>query len=189
MDDDFNTGGAIGELFELAKITNKFCDDANLEAGDPSGEDVATFATLLTTLKELANVLGVFLQPPAQAGGSGGELLSQVMQLVIDLRAEARANKNFATADAIRDGIGPTGVVLEDRAGGTEWSGGDDDTLDGIMQLLIDLRQSARENKDFATSDTIPRSPHRHRRHPRRPRRRHRMEQELTTEFGMRMAE
>src|SRR5262245_27083422 len=31
MDDDFNTGGAIGELFELAKITNKFCDDADLE--------------------------------------------------------------------------------------------------------------------------------------------------------------
>ena len=37
MDDDFNTGGAIGELFELARITNKFCDDAGLEA---AGKDV-----------------------------------------------------------------------------------------------------------------------------------------------------
>ena len=77
------------------------------------------------------------------------------MQLVIDLRTEARANKNFETADAIRDGIGPIGIVLEDRAGGTEWSGGDDDALNGVMQLLIELRQTARTNKDFATSDTI----------------------------------
>jgi len=77
------------------------------------------------------------------------------MQLVIDLRTEARAKKNFATADAIRDGLGPLGIALEDRAGGTEWTGGDDGALDGLMQLVIDLRQTARENKDFATSDTI----------------------------------
>ncbi len=155
MDDDFNTGGAIGELFELAKITNKFCDDAGLETDGKDGSDIARFEQLLTTLKELASILGIFTQPPKQAGGADDELLGQAMQLVIDLRAEARANKNFATADAIRDGIGPLGIVLEDRAGGTEWTGGEDDTLDGLMQLLIDLRQTARANKDFATSDTI----------------------------------
>ncbi len=155
MDDDFNTGGAIGELFELVKIANKFCDDANLESEDKADTDVAKLEQLLSTLKELASILGIFSQPLTKTGGSGDELLAQAMQLVIDLRAEARASKNFATADAIRDGIGPLGVVLEDRAGGTEWSGGDEDTLDGIMQLLIELRQSARANKDFATSDTI----------------------------------
>ena len=160
MDDDFNTGGAIGELFELVKIANKFCDDAGLEDGGPESDnkvtsDVATLEQLLTTLKELTNILGIFSQPRADAEGGGNELLAQAMQLVIDLRTEARSNKNFATADAIRDGIGPLGVVLEDRAGGTEWSGGGADTLDGIMQLLIELRQTARENKDFATSDTI----------------------------------
>ena len=155
MDDDFNTGGAIGELFELAKLTNKFSDDAGLETDNKTDADIAKFTQLLTSIKELAGILGIFVQPPAQAGGAGDELLGQVMQLVIDLRAEARANKNFATADAIRDGIGPLGIVLEDRAGGTEWTGGDDDTLEGIMQLLISLRQTARESKDFATSDTI----------------------------------
>ncbi len=160
MDDDFNTGGAIGELFELVKIANKYCDDAGLEGGGPESDnkvasDVATLEQVLTTLKELTNILGIFSQPRAEAEGSGDELLSQAMQLVIDLRTEARSNKNFTTADAIRDGIGPLGVVLEDRAGGTEWSGGGEETLGGIMQLLIELRQSARENKDFATSDTI----------------------------------
>jgi len=155
MDDDFNTGGAIGELFELVKIANKFCDDANLESDSKTADDVATLEQLLITLKELTNILGIFSQPRAEAGGNGDALLAQAMQLVIDLRTEARSNKNFATADAIRDGIGPLGVVLEDRASGTEWSGGGADTLGGIMQLLIELRQSARANKDFSTSDTI----------------------------------
>ena len=155
MDDDFNTGGAIGELFELAKIANKFCDDNNLETGGKPGSHVATLGQLLTTLKELAAILGIFTKAPTQVGGADDELLDQLMQLLIDLRAEARANKNFGTADAIRDGIDPLGITLEDRAGGTEWSGGEDDSLGGIMQLLIELRQTARANKDFATSDTI----------------------------------
>ena len=77
------------------------------------------------------------------------------MQLVIDLRAESRAAKNFATADAIRDGLAPTGIVLEDRAGGTEWTGGDANSLDAVMQMLIELRQTARANKDFATGDAV----------------------------------
>ncbi len=110
-------------------------------------------------IKELANILGLFLhpmQPPAQAGGSrDADLLAKVMQLVIDLRAEARKSKNFATADAIRDGLAPTGVKLEDRAGGTEWSGGGAGALDAVMQMLIQLRQTARQNKDFATGDAI----------------------------------
>ncbi len=155
MDDDFNTGGAIAELFELAKLTNKYCDEADLEgkgAGDAAS--IATLDLLMETIKELSSILGLFLQPPAAAGGSD-ELLGQVMQLVIDLRAESRKAKNFATADAVRDGLAPTGIVLEDRAGGTEWSGGNDGSLEGVMKMLIELRQTSRANKDFATADAV----------------------------------
>jgi len=161
MDDDFNTGGAIGELFELAKVTNKFCDDADLEGkGKTDAAAIAKFTTLLTTIKELASILGIFLHAPAQAGAGGDELLAKVMPLVIELRASARKNKNFAVADKIRDALGPIGVTLEDRAGGTEWSVGEPASaggpaLDGIMQLLIQLRADARAAKDFATGDTI----------------------------------
>ena len=77
------------------------------------------------------------------------------MQLVIDLRAESRKAKNFAVADAIRDGLTPTGITLEDRAGGTEWDGGGEGVLDGVMQLLIDIRANARKEKDFATGDAV----------------------------------
>ncbi len=122
MDDDFNTGGAIGELFELVRLINKFCDDSGLEGkGKTNAATVDTFNGLLTTLKELSNILGIFQQPPAAAGGSSDKLLGQLMQLVIDLRTTARANKDFATADIVRDRLADIGVTLEDRAGGTEW--------------------------------------------------------------------
>lgn len=153
MDDDFNTGGAVAELFELAKITNKFCEEAKLEdAADPAS--VAKLDLLLGTIKELAGILGLFQQAPSTTGGSD-DLLAKVMPVVISLRAEARAAKNFGVADAIRDGLAPTGVTLEDRAGGTEWSGGGADATEGVMQMLIGLRATSRAAKDFATADAL----------------------------------
>jgi cysteinyl-tRNA synthetase len=156
MDDDFNTGGAIGELFELAKITNKFADDSDLEGkGKTDAAAIAKFTTLLTTIKELANILGIFLKPATVPGDASDDVLAKVMPLVIELRANARKNKNFAVADKIRDALGPIGITLEDRAGGTEWTGVSPTALDGIMQLLIQLRADARAAKDFATGDAI----------------------------------
>jgi cysteinyl-tRNA synthetase len=166
MDDDFNTGGAIGELFELAKVTNKYADDADLERADLEGKGksdaaaVAKFTALLTTIRELTNILGIFITPSAKPQAAGDDLLAQVMPLVLELRAAARKNKNFAVADKIRDTLGPIGITLEDRAGGTEWSVGEPASaggkaLDGIMQLLIQLRATARAAKDFATGDMI----------------------------------
>jgi cysteinyl-tRNA synthetase len=168
MDDDFNTGGAIGELFELAKITNKFCDDADLEgAGKNDTKAIATLSSLLTSIKELANILGIFQQPPALPGVDADDLLDKLMPLVIDLRAAARKNKNFPIADKIRDALAPAGITLEDRAGATEWtvtstsgelasaSGDTNERTDAIMQLLIQLRADSRAAKDFATADTI----------------------------------
>ncbi len=154
MDDDFNTGGAVAELFELAKIANKYCETHHLE-GEGAGDaaSLASLELIMTTIKELANILGLFQQLPATQGGD--DLLDQAMRIVIDLRAEARKAKNFAIADQVRDGLAPTGIVLEDRAGGTEWSGGLDGAVDGVMALLIELRQTARKNKDFAMSDAV----------------------------------
>ncbi len=44
------------------------------------------------------------------------------MKLLIQLRADARTNKDFATGDAIRNRLSEVGITLEDRAGGTEWA-------------------------------------------------------------------
>lgn len=153
MDDDFNTGGAVAELFELAKVANKYCEEKKLEES-ANAADVATLELLMATIKELAGILGLFQQPPAAAGGSD-DLLAKVMPVVIAIRADARANKNFAVADAIRDGLAPTGITLEDRAGGTEWEGGSADATEAVVQMLIGVRADARANKDFATGDAV----------------------------------
>jgi cysteinyl-tRNA synthetase len=163
MDDDFNTGGAIGELFELATLANRYCEEQNLEVpGRSNAASVATLQLLLTTIKELSNLLGLFKQPPAAASTSD-DLVARLMPLVIDLRAAARKNKNFPCADKIRDALASLGIVLEDRAGGTDWTqsftgeaaSAAGRAVDGLMQLLIQLRADARAGKDFATADTI----------------------------------
>ena len=60
----------------------------------------------------------------AETSAGGNELVGQLMDLFIEVRAEARKQKDFATADRIRDGLAELGVTLEDRPGGTEWSVG-----------------------------------------------------------------
>jgi cysteinyl-tRNA synthetase len=123
MDDDFNTGGALSELFELVRSLNRWIDQQQLEdAAHRSQQAQATLIAGATTLKELANPLGLFREPvtlPAAAGEPS--LVKGLMELFISLRAEARQRKDFATADRIRDGLAALGIVLEDRKDGTGW--------------------------------------------------------------------
>jgi cysteinyl-tRNA synthetase len=124
MDDDFNTGGAVGDLFELVRTLNKFADDEKLEAGKPSAEQLATLKQGAITLRELGGTLGLFRKPGGKpaAGGGNDELAGKLMGLIIELRAGARTKKDFATADRIRQVLTELNITLEDRPGGTEWT-------------------------------------------------------------------
>ncbi len=122
MDDDFNTGGAVGDLFELLSALNKFADDQKLENRKPDEAQLATLAQGAATLRELSATLGLFRAPVANPTAGDNELAGKLMGLIIELRAAARAKKDFATADRIRQVLGEAGVVLEDRPGGTEWT-------------------------------------------------------------------
>jgi len=125
MDDDFNTGGAIGALFDLVRGLNKFVDDEKLEEpGRQSPEQLAVLKQGATMLAELAATLGLFRKSPEQESSGDGELTGKLMELLIEVRADARKAKNFAMADKIRDSLSKIGVTLEDRPGGTEWSAG-----------------------------------------------------------------
>jgi cysteinyl-tRNA synthetase len=124
MDDDFNTGGAIGVLYELLSALNRFADARQLEGPRKSAEAVADFQQGVRVLRELSQILGVFEEPPARAESSDDGLVNGLMQLLIDLRAEARKSKHFALADQIRQRLGQLNVTLEDRPGGTGWRRG-----------------------------------------------------------------
>ncbi len=122
MDDDFNTAIAVATLFDFVRAVNKFIDAHGLEAAKPAAELAALEAKALV-LRELTGVLGLFLEPPRATGGGADEgLVAQLMELVIEIRANARKAKDFATADLVRNRLGEAGIVLEARPDGTGWS-------------------------------------------------------------------
>ena len=121
MDDDFNTAIAMASLFDFVRVVNKFIDQHGLEAKKAAAE-LATLDAMMLTLRELTGVLGIFLQPPQPAGGADEGLVAKLMDLVIEIRANARKAKDFATADLVRTKLTEAGIVLEDRPDGTGWS-------------------------------------------------------------------
>jgi cysteinyl-tRNA synthetase len=142
MDDDFNTGGATGILFELLSRLNRYAEDEKLEAPGASDAKKEHFRRAVLWLRELTQILGLFGEPVALSKAGDGELVGKLRQLASDLgaapasdadldglmqqfiqmRAEARKAKNFALADQIRKRLGELNVTLEDRPGGkTDW--------------------------------------------------------------------
>ncbi len=121
MDDDFNTAIAIASLFDYVRVVNKFIDQHGLEAKKPAAE-LATLDAMMLMLRELTGVLGLFLEPPQKAAGADEGLVAKLMELVIEIRANARKSKDFATADLVRNKLTEAGIVLEDRPDGTGWS-------------------------------------------------------------------
>jgi len=122
MDDDFNTAIAIATLFDFVRTVNKFIDQHGLESKKPAG-DLASLDGMILVLRELTGTLGLFLKPPAARGGGADDaLVAKLMDLVIEIRANARKAKDFATADLVRTKLTEAGIVLEDRPDGTGWS-------------------------------------------------------------------
>ncbi|WP_354625697.1 cysteine--tRNA ligase [Psychromonas sp. MME2] len=111
MDDDFNTPEALAVLFDLVKEINRV-----KAAGS---NKVAQLAALLITM---ANVLGLLSQSP-ELFLKGNENDDEVMliEALIKQRNDARANKDWASADQARDKLAALKIVLEDSAAGTTW--------------------------------------------------------------------
>jgi cysteinyl-tRNA synthetase len=121
MNDDFNTGGAIGTLHKLLPVLNRFADARRLDESKASAADQEAFRWGAAGLKELSQILGLFTAAPAGQQAGQDQLVAGLVQLLIDLRTEARKAKNFAMADQIRKRLGEIGITLEDRPGGTGW--------------------------------------------------------------------
>ncbi|MBX7167920.1 MAG: cysteine--tRNA ligase [Pirellulales bacterium] len=124
MDDDFNSGAAVGVLFDLVRTLNKFIDSEKLDTGNkPTESAVAALTRATAVFRELALTMGLFRTPSPPLAGSGDDsLVAPLVELLIRVRAEARKAKNFAMSDMIRDQLAALGIVIEDRPGGTEWS-------------------------------------------------------------------
>lgn len=119
MNDDFNTPRALAVLFELVTKIN------SLQAGHLSLEEVraGTLERLKSTFADfIFEVFGLKDEGALEAGGEDSTVLEGIMELVIDIRQHARANKDWGTADKIRDTLNELNVVLKDSKDGTTWT-------------------------------------------------------------------
>ena len=105
MDDDLNTAQAIATLFDLATEINRARD---------AGDDIAEAQAMLL---ELAGVLGLRLEETESALVAAQPFID----LLVEVRRELRAAKQYALADSIRARLGELGVTLEDSPTGTTW--------------------------------------------------------------------
>jgi len=114
MDDDFNSPRGIAVLQDLTRDVNTLLN-SETEVG------VATLAAINETYAALGgDVLGL-LPTAGEVESSDGQRESALIEMLIDMRAQARADRDYARSDAIRDQLAALGVVLEDRADGTIW--------------------------------------------------------------------
>jgi cysteinyl-tRNA synthetase len=115
MDDDFNTPDALAAMQGVARDLN------SAKAGGRRGE-AAVFAA---TLRGMGQVLGLLQQQPAvylKRGVGRAALTDPEIENLLSARRMARAAKNFAESDRIRDLLTAAGIVLEDKPGGsTGW--------------------------------------------------------------------
>lgn len=107
LDNDLNTADALSALFELARDIN-----TNVSIAANPSKELAAFA--LELYNELADVLGLLY-------GKNEKSLDDEIEALIAQRTEARKNKDWATADRIRDELKARNIVLEDTPQGIKW--------------------------------------------------------------------
>lgn len=113
MNNDFNTAQTIAAMNEVAANINNWVHAGNSKA------DIDEY-TLNRLKKEYHSfIFDIFGLMKEDAGG--GAALNGVMELVIDIRKDARSKKDFATSDKIRDVLGAVGITLKDSKDGTSW--------------------------------------------------------------------
>lgn len=105
MNDDFNVQNGITEIFELVTLANNY-----------SSKDIVSAESVQYILDELANLSGIL---GIQFGKK--EDLSEEIKAMVEKRDQARADKDFATSDELRDKLKEMGVILEDTPQGTRW--------------------------------------------------------------------
>ena len=114
MNDDFNTPILIAQLFEGARFINLVNDGA----ATLTSEDIKLLSDTLSDF--IFTVLG--LNNTSSAGTNGTDKLKGVVEMLIQMRNEARANKNFALSDEIRDKLQELGIIIKDGKEGTTFS-------------------------------------------------------------------
>jgi len=112
MDNNLDTPKGLKTIHELSRALNKYLDG---EIND------GTLQEAFDVYKLLLDTYGLFAGLTGGTSSGGEETLNHLMQFVVELRDEARKNKDYATSDKIRDKLNELNIVLEDSPKGTIW--------------------------------------------------------------------
>ena len=118
MRDDFNTALAISYMFALGKEINIYHKEITEAGAKPDGKLVAMMNALFA---EMCSIIGVLENTAAAPAEAGDNKEAELIEMVIALRQEARAAKNYAQADALRNQLTAMGIILEDTPQGVKW--------------------------------------------------------------------
>jgi len=118
MEDDFNTALALSHMFSLSKEINSYYHAVTTAQ---IAFDAADFAVVRAVYEDMAEILGILQDSPAKENGMDDKSIDGLMQLIIELRQQARTNKDWAAADKIRDSLKDLGITLEDSPTGVRW--------------------------------------------------------------------
>ncbi len=114
MDEDFNTAQALGHIFELVKAVNKTLDEANIsKKGLEVIDEVYSYLVMI-----IQDVLGVKLKLEVEVNNISADLI----ELILELRRNAREEKNWALSDKIRDRLLELGIKIKDGKDKTTWT-------------------------------------------------------------------
>lgn len=113
MNDDFNTALAIAVLFDFARAINTI-----IASGPLSPEGLNALEAGGRVYLELASVLGIGLE---SEGREDSSLVASLLDLILTIRQEARARKDYQTADKIRESLQQSGIIIEDTPQGARW--------------------------------------------------------------------
>jgi cysteinyl-tRNA synthetase len=114
LNDDLNSPIAIAHLFDGVKMINSIKDGKE----SISADDLAALKALYNTI--VFDILGLKVEAAEESGNN--EVLSGAMDLIIELRKDAKANKDWGMADKIRDELNAIGIEIKDTKEGVDWT-------------------------------------------------------------------
>jgi cysteinyl-tRNA synthetase len=113
MDNDFNTAQGVGTIFSLVSQVNR-------SLGTPNEVSHQTFAHAYRVLSETCQVLGIYMMDEHDAADST-EILNPLLELLLEIRQDARNQKDWDTSDKIRDRLKQLNIEIQDTRDGSTW--------------------------------------------------------------------
>ena len=122
MDDDLNTAGALGLIFEKVREMNRLMDPEHEALSEVT---LHRLKSDRSQVLRAGDILGLFHETPAaffeQLAGPATEVDTEKIEALVRKRSQARTDKDWAASDTIRDQLKALGVILEDGPQGTTW--------------------------------------------------------------------